>query len=184
MKLHTNVLTEQDIRDALESEKASGRIAPYVRFKVMDPKGSRSHMRAFEVQLESVDCIARDGRRRGNDGAYGAMQEMWAATYDEWGFFLAALFRVDPDLICGTVKNPVYDGVDDYNEKTAETYTLGALLAKLSDDEDPYPWVWSNPKIGRYGAGRSDANRYNAFHHRPRTAEWYCRFAHLAALPV
>jgi hypothetical protein len=180
MKLHTNKLTLADIQDALRTEKESGRIAPTVKFKVLDPKGSRSHERAFEVQLESWDQRQGDGRRRGNDGSYGAMQEMWAACFDEWGFLLAALYRVDPDMVCGTVKNPVYRDLEHYNEVTAETYTLGGLLAQLEKGTDPYPWVWGHPRVGRYGAGRSDRNVYGAFTYRPRTAEWYRQFAHLA----
>ena len=184
MRIHTDKLTEQDMRDALNSEKEIGRIAPTVTFKVLDPKGSRSHARAFEVQLESWDYEVGDGRRRGNDGAYGAMQEAWAATYDEWGWFLAALYRVDQDMICGSNKNPVYAGSLDYAMKTAETYTLGELVAQLDDGCDPYPWVWRAPRRGRYGAGRSEVNHYGAFTHRPRTAEWYREFAHLAAQPA
>jgi hypothetical protein len=184
MKLHSNNITEQDIRDALKTEKESGRIAPTVTFKVLDPKGSRSHVRAFEVQLHSWDYVPRDGRRRGNDGAYGAMQEYWAATYDEWGFFLAALYRVDPNMVCGTVKNPVYADEYDYTWKTAETYTLGGLLAQLEQGEDPYPWVYNSPKVGRYGANRHDEQRYGVFTYKPRTAEWYRTFAHLAVAPV
>lgn len=184
MKLHTNSLTEQDIRDALKTEKESGRIAPTVTFKILDPKGSRSHLRAFEVQLESWDYVQGDGRRRGNDGAYGAMQEAWAATYDEWGWLLAALYRVDHNMVCGSVKNPVYADVIDYNWKTAETYTLAWLVGKLERGEDPFPYVYGSPKIGRYGAGRHEEQRYGVFNYRPRTAEWYRKFAHLAAAPV
>ena len=65
MRLHSDTLTYQDVRDALNSEKDSGRIARTVRFRVLDEKGSRSHARAFEVQLESWDRIPGDGRRVG-----------------------------------------------------------------------------------------------------------------------
>jgi hypothetical protein len=184
MKIHTDVLTEQDIRDALKTEKESGRIAPTVTFKILDPKGSRSHARAFEIQLHSWDFVKGDGRRRGNDGAYGAMQEYWAACFDEWGFFLAALYRVDGRMVVGTVKNPIYADADDYAWKTAETYTLGGLLAQLEHGNDPFPYVFGHPKIGRYGAGRHEEQRYSVFTYRPRTAEWYRKFAHLADAPV
>jgi hypothetical protein len=185
MRIHSDKLREQDIYDALKSEKESGRIADSVHFRVMTVHGSKSHELGFEVQLESHGQIKGDGRRRGNSGQYGPMgyDDGYAATFDEYGFFLAALFRLDPEMVCGTVKHPIYDGVDDYNEKTAETYTLGALVEQLDRGYDPYPWAYK-VRVGRYGAGRFDQNRYGVYTYKPRDAAWYRKFAHLAEVPA
>ena len=184
MRLHSDKLTEQDLHDALRTEKEIGRIAESVTFKVLDSHGSKSHARAFEVQLESWAQVKGDGRRVGNSGSYGAMSGGdYAATFDEWGWFLAALYRVDQDMICGSAKNPVYEGSLDYAMKTAETYTLGALVEQLDAGCDPYPWVY-RARVGRYGAGRFDQNRYGVYTFKPRDAKWYRKFAHLAEVPV
>lgn len=181
MKLHSDILTENDIIGALRTEKEAGRIALTVQFKLLDKRGSRSHTSAFEVQLESWDRTPGDGRRTGNSGSYGAMSSSddgYAATYDEWGWLLAALYRIDPAMVCGSVKHPVYADDADFHNKTGLTYALSDLLTELESGDDPFPYVWSSPRVGRYGAGRSDSDRY-APKHRPRTADWYRTFARL-----
>src|SRR4029077_18315109 len=142
--------TESDVSHALLSEQAAGRIADTVRFKVLDTRGSRSHERALEVQLESLDRVPGDGRRAGNSGSYGAMQAEWdgyAATHDEWGWLLAALYRQDAAMVAGTVKHPTYADSADFHERTALTYSLGALLRQLDSAGDPFPYVWGSPRV-------------------------------------
>src|SRR4029077_16999860 len=110
MKLHSNALTIEDIRAALIDEQVAGRIAKSVEFKILDPKGSRTHARAFEFQLSSWDHVPGDGRRVGNAGSDASMRgDDWAATYSEWGWLMAALYRADPWAIWGTVKHPAYE---------------------------------------------------------------------------
>lgn len=184
MRIHTDHLTEADIRRALTTEQAAGRIAATVGFKILDARGSRTHAHAYEVQLESFGRTPGDGRRAGNSGSYGAMRaeyDGYAATYDEWGWLLAALYKADAALVCGTVKHPYYADAEDFHDKTALTYSPAELLAALDDDGDPFPYVWSSPRVGRYGAGRSDDGRYGATY-RPRTADWYRGFAKLATV--
>lgn len=72
--------------------------------------GSRSRARAFEVKLEGVS------RRRPNGGSSGAGSG-FAATWDQWGVFLAHLFEVDPTAKCWA-----YDGAEDFANKTADRF--------------------------------------------------------------
>ena len=51
--------------------------------------GSRTHPRAFEVNLEGSST------RRPQSGPSG-LGSGYAATWDEWGMFLAAVFAIDP----------------------------------------------------------------------------------------
>src|SRR4029079_4807644 len=85
MRLHSNVITSHDIRDALRAEQDAGRIARSVTFKILSNHGSRTHSLAHEVQLSSWEQVKGDGRRVGNSGSYGAMDDSaYAATYSEW----------------------------------------------------------------------------------------------------
>lgn len=78
---------------ALTECQAAGTVAGHVGFKTLtEHHGGPGFAYALEIQLEA---LTRDrGRRAGNSGSYGA-GENYAATYDEWGFFLAALYRMD-----------------------------------------------------------------------------------------
>jgi hypothetical protein len=60
--------------------------------------GSRSRERAFEVTLYAY---AKDDlhRRYGNTGGYGRSDDV-AATWDEWGLFMVALYEIDPEWTC------------------------------------------------------------------------------------
>lgn len=60
--------------------------------------GSRKSTRAFEIKLEGAS------KRRSNGGSSGAGSG-YAATWDQWGVFLAAIFAVDPDASCWAYKN-------------------------------------------------------------------------------
>ena len=81
MRIHTNTLTDQDIRDAA---RRAG-----VDLYRMTAHGSRRRARAYDVILEGT---GRTGTR------YGQNTDMIAATWDEWDIFLAELFRRDDRL--------------------------------------------------------------------------------------
>lgn len=106
MRLHSNVITMSDIHKALNECITAGTIAPQVNFKALTRHNSQSHANAFEVQLEAASRKPGDGRRAGNSGSYGAMDGSngYAATYDEWGWVMAALYSIDPDAVWGSVR--------------------------------------------------------------------------------
>lgn len=79
MRIHTDTLTHDDLTDAA---RAAG-----VSLNKSTQHGSRRRARAFEVLLEGSGT-------RGNSGWYGAADRQ-AATWDEWGVFLAVLFDRD-----------------------------------------------------------------------------------------
>jgi hypothetical protein len=94
MRIHTDSLTEKDIYEATARAGSAVRV-------VVTEHGSRSRARAFNVTLSGTSS------RRRNTGNYGAAGEdsYWgpdrshAATWDEWGMFLAELFRRDPNAV-------------------------------------------------------------------------------------
>jgi hypothetical protein len=102
MRIHSDSL------DSLEIRKAA-RIAG-VSFTRFDLKGSRSHEAAFDVILTGASSRHQNG---GPDKA---------ATWDQWGIFLGTLFSVDAEMVCGTVKHPVYTSADNFHWTTANRF--------------------------------------------------------------
>lgn len=107
MRLHTDVLTRDDILNAAKG----GTIA----FDRLTEHGSRSHARAFEVKLTGSGTHTNSGR-------YGANTWEQAATWDEWGIFLGRLYEIDRNLLVGSAKNPIYEGWDDFHWQTGERF--------------------------------------------------------------
>lgn len=58
-----------------------------------DEKGSKSHDHAWEIKLTG------NSRRRPNGGNSGA-GDAYAATWDQWGVFLAHIFEADSNAKC------------------------------------------------------------------------------------
>lgn len=82
----------------------------------IDEHGSRSRAGAVEMKLTG------NSPRHPNSGRWGADTYEYAATWDEWGMVLAAVYAADPDAICGSVKHPVYAGADDFHRQTGERF--------------------------------------------------------------
>lgn len=119
MRLHTK-LDYIGVAYALQQAKRAGYVTGDVMFAGgLKPYGSRTHPGAFEVQLgtyekDSLPEGYRDQngqrlhvRRFKNTGDSGASSEwatgenIWAATWDEWGWFIAYVFAADPDARFG-----------------------------------------------------------------------------------
>jgi hypothetical protein len=113
MRIHGNKITDGALRRAAMS---AGMANVTVRFT---PHGSRSRALAYEVQLRGTSP------RRANSGRYGADTRSasyaageHAATWDEWGMFLAALFDADPSV---TVPR-VYDSAEHFHWATGDRF--------------------------------------------------------------
>ncbi|UDL16708.1 hypothetical protein SEA_ATUIN_315 [Arthrobacter phage Atuin] len=110
MRLHSNTLTDSDIRDSIQAAKDAGKIDRLVGFEIFDDKGSRTRAKAWEIQLGWYgDKVRGDGRRWKNTGksgadSYGNGGGCYAATYDEWGWFIAELYKRDANLVFGHYK--------------------------------------------------------------------------------
>lgn len=148
--------------DALNECKDAGTVARHVGFKTLTEhrSGGDGFIFALEVQLEASQ---RDrGRRAGNSGSYGAStgwggDGSYAATYDEWGFFLAALYRRDPKMRCApNFKRDYaqYYDAEDFRHKTGRTYDASYPEYVEDNGGDDYPRRSGRNQIGRRGAGR------------------------------
>lgn len=152
MRIHTSKIHASKARELLANEISAGRIAPSVNFRTLSIHGSQKRGFALEIQLESVSKKPGDGRRMANWG-----HEFYGASYDEWGWFLAALFDADPDLTTS-----VYVDRADFDDRTGWTYSPAALIDYIArEGEDPYPYVNRKPLAGRQGFGRCDGEYLN-----------------------
>lgn len=101
-----------DVHRALNTAKAAGRIAGHVSFDKCELGNSRSHTTRVNVHLMAI-CDGRPhctaGHRYANTGMAGADTSAKAATYGEWGWFLAELFDQHPDAWAGP-----YKGIDGF----------------------------------------------------------------------
>ena len=120
MRIHTDRLTRDDIYRA-------ARIAR-VDLATFDNKGSRSKEHAFDVKLGG------ESRRRPNGGDSGAGSG-YAATWDQWGVFLAVLFDIDPNMV-----TPYYANVWNFDSKTDYRFYPDDVASKRLAGEEPTWW--------------------------------------------
>ena len=98
MRMHTDTLTLDDLRDAARLARVEMEFTTH---------GSRKRKRAFDVKLTG------ESRRRPNGGNIGAGTG-YAATWDQWGVFLGHLFECDPSMV-----TPYYENAGDFHYRTA-----------------------------------------------------------------
>lgn len=108
MKIHSDIITREDLFNSLPKFNLEVEVTMH---------GSRKRARAFNVGLQwDGPKVKGDGRYRRNYGTSGGgFDQPWAATYDEWGEWLARLFEIDPDAIAGS-----YNGREDFIAQTTE----------------------------------------------------------------
>jgi len=113
MRLHTNVLHESTIYDMVKGwgrNPLPGKAD--ITVGALTVHGSRTHARAFELQLAGNGI---------SGGAYGGLN-FTTATWDEYGIILAKLFMIDPNMRVGGAKNPVYEDAGDFHQITCQRY--------------------------------------------------------------
>lgn len=110
MRIHTDTIGSADIYNATDTATREGG-APNgrtVRPSRFDLHKSLTRRHAYEILLTGNNPRRQMGNR-----------DNFAATYDEWGWFLSHLFTVDPDAVAGP-----YNGADDFHEQTHGAYRL------------------------------------------------------------
>lgn len=121
MRIHTD-LTWSQIWDIIRDAKCGAYQT------TLTEHGSRT-AKARGIELK----LAGTSTRYSNSGQWGAQN--WdghmAATWDEWGIVLAAIFDADPTAIMGSAKHPDYADRDDYHWQTGDRFRW---LTSSSDD--------------------------------------------------
>lgn len=126
MRIHTDTITAFDIHAAARAAGMTGVDATFTSH------GSRKRDHAFNVNLTGTSS------RRPNTGKYGAVSDEHAATWDEWGMFLAALYAVDPDMDA-----TYYADAADFHRQTHDRFhNLTAPYQHRNHD-----WQWSTSGV-------------------------------------
>lgn len=121
MRIHSDRLTNADLRAAAHAAR--------VDFTRYGEGASRSHVTRFDVILTG------ESRRHQNGGPDKA------ATWDQWGVFLSYLFEIDPAMVCGTVKRPVYSDVYDFDFKTNYRFIDRGKFPTDSHGDHTFRWA-------------------------------------------
>lgn len=122
MRIRTNA-DESVIRKAISD-------MPGVSFETLTVHGSRTHKHGFEVKLSG------NSSRAPMHAPYGADK---AATWDEWGIFLARVYDAD-----ATTKAAYYLDAEDFHYKT------GRRFRTLTHDNQCHNHKWNS--LGNYEA--------------------------------
>jgi hypothetical protein len=134
MRLHSDILTRTAVLAALN---LASHDTPEDHFGVMISDlidhGSRIRDHAFEIALEGY------GERHTRARAWGVPQRgkgdqtytARAASYDDWGYFIARIFDKDPAAVFGP-----YKGRDDFDAQTRYKFCIDA-----DGDADGFPSI-------------------------------------------
>ena len=104
MRVHSDTLTHADLLDAARISRTALSVTAH---------GSRKRDHAFNVTLRG------ESKRRPNTGSYGAADE-YAATWDQWGVFIAHLFELDH-----SAEMTYYKDAGDFHYRTASRFDGG-----------------------------------------------------------
>ena len=133
MRFHVSKsVTIADVREA--GRKAGA------HFDTLTEHGSRKSGHAFEVKLLG------SSNRRPNGGAYGAGND-YAATWDQWGVFIGALYDLDPSM-----SSYAYDDAEDFHAKTGDRFRDGWPTDAHGDHTFRYEGVSGEQKCRKCSA--------------------------------
>lgn len=142
MKVHTDTIGLLDIRYALQDAQREASNVWIDHDAYTFTRNGRKRKMTHNVLL--IGEGARHTRRR-NSGGFGAKTDDFAATWMDWGWFIAVMFRYEPTAVIGQ-----YDGREDFLDQTRR-----AISRKLhrGPGGDPsvksfamrYAAAWPNP---------------------------------------
>jgi hypothetical protein len=132
MRLHTK-LSRKDITEALNQASYKRHISWTVVFDPMEEHKSTTHPRAFEIQLGSefggnlpdyyVNRYGKRQKARRTRNISVSTAYKFSATWEEWGWFIAEIYKRDINARWGGVKRPIYSSYGDFHSKTGFKFT-------------------------------------------------------------
>lgn len=138
MRIHSNVISYTDIANATQG--LQGVYASASQHK------SRTHKAAFEVSMTGNSFYGRNTGKYGQDNSNGN-----AATWDEWGVFLGRLYVIDPEMVVGNAKNPIYASAEHFHWSTGNRFLSGMSnpsLTMLPADTHPrHKWEYQGEMV-------------------------------------
>jgi hypothetical protein len=124
MRIHSDSLTHDDIHKAARIARVSYGGGGFTKH------GSRKRKHAFNVLLTG------ESRRRPNGGSRGAGDD-YAATWDQWGVFLAVLFDADPNMV-----TPHYADAAEFHQRTSNRFDSDGSLRAIDSDSGESSEFW------------------------------------------
>lgn len=129
MRIHSDKITADDCYDALNLARQRGKVTGDVTFDPITAYNSQDKARAYEIQLGASvpgglpeNYVNKYGQRqkcrRVRNSVQGSGSYRFSATWEEWGWFIAYLYRADPNARWGSVKYPVYKDRDHFHRET------------------------------------------------------------------
>lgn len=131
MKVHTS-LSRGEVAAALKDAIDRGHVAASVYIEHMAVLRSRSHAQVIDVRLSALPGS------RTVDGVRHRLtrdRTRTTASRDEWGWFLAEVFQLDPEAKVDSL----YRGEADFHRKTASRYAPSWAVAAA--DRGRRTWV-------------------------------------------
>ena len=118
MKVHTSLTLSQIYRLMDADDRLRDVLAN------VEQVGSRTHANGFHIKLYSyLPTSSVNGAKRKRPMGHRLGDTEYAATFDEWGYWFAALFEADPTARCGgTVALPEYANREHFHERTSNAY--------------------------------------------------------------
>ena len=149
MRIHSDIIRPEDVRNALRTAQSEDRVSDHVKIDVLSAHGSRKRSGAVEVQLGSdtsesfvsleVHAYAHNCgtprkvlnkiKRRHTRQNYQNETLRHSATWHEYGHFIAELFAIDPHAIIGT-----YDQADSFYHQTYDQPMNYGRFDPMTDD--------------------------------------------------
>jgi hypothetical protein len=115
VRLHTSLIGAS-VYQALYNMIDTRRIASAVELTTFTAHRSRSRPYGYELRLGAYDNRHKNRKLTG---------QSYAATYDEWGWFIASVYLADPYAVWGSSqKNATYANLEDFNRKTHDKFML------------------------------------------------------------
>jgi len=121
MRIFSDTITYQDLHSAMADAQVEATSVCLDTSQLVEKNGRRRAHAFYGVSLEGYG--ARHTRNR-NSGRYGGTSHSgYAATWMDWGWFMAVLFRYDPAAVIGH-----YDGREGFLHQTQRMipHRLGA----------------------------------------------------------
>lgn len=132
MKLHTT-LERHEIQTAFRDVRDIGHVTKDISLVQFKEEPSKTHPYGHIIQLgtqEQFSLLNGKSRHYKNSGIWGSVR-MWAASYDEWGWFIARIFELDPTA--RWTGGGAYQSPEDFAKKTDGKYSMYL--------PDPTMWV-------------------------------------------
>ena len=112
MRLHTDTITLEHLNAAVRAIPGKSVTMEW------STHGSRSKAHAFEIGLEGYGDRHTRQRNYGDGGM--------AATWDDWGFFIAYLYEIDDDAFWGSASYKVYENAWKYHALTFDRFNIAS----------------------------------------------------------